>query len=138
MLGELGHHRAFLALFRSTGVRVLYDHRRANGDRYAAALLRVYARLLARLHHCLTHDLPYEEHWAFPAVGTVDADGRPGREPGHVQDLPVPRALAREVTTRPSSRPPVSPSEGPASPLPVRSPDQASRHAYASAGVPAE
>jgi transposase len=55
------HHWAFGALTRSPGCRVRYDERRAQGDRYAAALRIVGGRLLAGLHRCLETGQPYAE-----------------------------------------------------------------------------
>ncbi|GAA1613978.1 IS110 family transposase [Saccharothrix algeriensis] len=68
VLATIGYRWAFSALTRSQGVRDLYDHRRGCGDGHAAALRRVYARLLNCLHHCLRHATVYDEDAAFPAT----------------------------------------------------------------------
>ncbi|MEV7157196.1 IS110 family transposase [Streptomyces misionensis] len=65
-LKATGHTWAFATLTRSPGCRALYDARREAGDGYAAALRRVFARLLGCLHHCLAHEELYREDIAFP------------------------------------------------------------------------
>ncbi|MEV0169172.1 IS110 family transposase [Nonomuraea fuscirosea] len=60
------HLWAFASLTRSPGARAHYDRRREVGDRYAAALRNLSGRLLSCLHHCLAHDLLYQEEAAFP------------------------------------------------------------------------
>ncbi|MFK0142528.1 hypothetical protein [Streptomyces murinus] len=65
-LKATGHTWAFATLTRSPGCRALYDARREAGDGYAAALRRVFARLLGSLHHCLAHEELYREDLAFP------------------------------------------------------------------------
>ncbi|WP_433531275.1 IS110 family transposase [Micromonospora sp. CA-263727] len=83
ILAATGHLWAFAALTRSPGARALYDRRRAAGDRHAAALRRLYARLLGCLHHCLRHGIVYDEQRAWPerehrpAAGEVDAGTTP-------------------------------------------------------------
>lgn len=76
ILSEVGHLWAFAALTPSPGARALYDRRREAGDRHAAALRRLYARLLGSLHHCLRHNVAYSETRAFPTV-EAPADQQP-------------------------------------------------------------
>lgn len=83
------HQWAFSSLTRSPGCRALYDRRRAAGDSYAGALRRVAGRLLGGLHHCLTHNEPYDEHTAFAPPHPDPVEGCGGR-PGH---LSQPRAV---------------------------------------------
>ncbi|MGI5214930.1 IS110 family transposase [Plantactinospora sp. CA-290183] len=68
ILAEAGHLWSFAALTRSPGARRLYDQRREAGDRHAAALRRLYAHLLGSLHHCLRHNIIYQEQRAFPTA----------------------------------------------------------------------
>lgn len=65
-LKATGHAWAFATLTRSPGCRAQYDHRRAVGDRYAAALRNLFGRLLTCLHHCLRTGEYYREEIAFP------------------------------------------------------------------------
>jgi transposase len=66
ILAASGHLWAFAALTRSPGARAHYDRRRETGDRHAAALRNLYARMLGQLHHCLAHNTEYDETKAFP------------------------------------------------------------------------
>jgi transposase len=66
ILKATGHMWAFATLTRSPGCRGHYDRRRATGERHAAALRNLYARLLRCLHHCLATGIPYDETHAFP------------------------------------------------------------------------
>ncbi|MFF5265542.1 transposase [Actinomadura viridis] len=70
-----GHHWAFATLTRSPGARAYYDRRREAGDRHAAALRRLYGRLLTCLHHCLTTGELYREQAAFPTREPTDQTG---------------------------------------------------------------
>ncbi|WP_033339012.1 IS110 family transposase [Catenuloplanes japonicus] len=65
ILAETGHLWAYASLRASPGARALYDQRKAAGDRHAAALRRVYSRFLGQLHHCLAHQITYDEHAAW-------------------------------------------------------------------------
>lgn len=60
------HLWAWAALQPSPGARAHYDRRRAAGDRHATALRHLSARLLGQLHHCLAHNLDYDEQRAYP------------------------------------------------------------------------
>jgi transposase len=71
-LKATGHMWAFATLTSSPGCRAYYDHRRAQGDTYPAALRRLYGRLLNMLHYCLLHDAPYDERRAFAAGAGPD------------------------------------------------------------------
>ncbi|MDR7277617.1 IS110 family transposase [Catenuloplanes atrovinosus] len=72
ILAETGHLWAYASLRASPGARAHYDHRRAAGDRHAAALRRVYSRFLGQLHHCLAHQIANDEHAAWkPADDTA-------------------------------------------------------------------
>ena len=55
-----------MASAHSATAGALYYHRRANGDRHAAALRHLFNRLLGQLHHCLTTGQPYNDAKAFP------------------------------------------------------------------------
>jgi transposase len=66
-----GHIWAFASLTRSPGCRAYYDRCRDRGDTYPTALRKLYGRLLNMLHHCLAHDVLYDEAVAFPAVGAA-------------------------------------------------------------------
>ncbi|MFD5714350.1 IS110 family transposase [Streptomyces pharetrae] len=61
-LASAGYIWAFAALTASAGARAHYDRRRAAEDRHVAA----QRNLFNRLHHCLTHRIPYDEQTAFP------------------------------------------------------------------------
>jgi transposase len=47
-------------------IKELYDHRRAAGDRHAAAMRNVFNRLLGCLHHCLQTGQAFDPARAFP------------------------------------------------------------------------
>jgi transposase len=66
-LAAAGYCWAFAALTASPGARACYDHRRAAGDRHAAAQRNLFGRLLGCLHHCLITGQPYNESTAFPS-----------------------------------------------------------------------
>jgi transposase len=65
-LADAGHWWAFAALTKSPGARAHYDRRRAAGDTHNAALRNLANKLLAKLWHCLRHNLTYEETTAWP------------------------------------------------------------------------
>lgn len=64
-LAETGRHWAFAALTASPGAHAHYNHRRDTGDRYHAALHRLFNRMLGQLHHCLTSHQKFDEAIAF-------------------------------------------------------------------------
>lgn len=66
-LASAGYVWAFSALTASPGARAHYDRRRKTKDRHTAAQRNLFNRLLGCLHHCLTHDIHYDETTAFPA-----------------------------------------------------------------------
>ena len=65
-LCAVGFVWAFMAITNSAAARAHYDHRRAIGDRHAAALRHLFNRLLGQLHHCLTTRQTYDDAKAFP------------------------------------------------------------------------
>jgi transposase len=65
-LADACHWWAFAALTKSPGARAHYDRRRAAGDTHNAALRNLANKLLAKLWHCLRHNLTYEETTAWP------------------------------------------------------------------------
>lgn len=80
-LKATGHHWAFSALNRSPGARAYYDRRKTAGDRNAAALRRLFGRLLSCLHHCVITGQPYREHLAFPHSSETDPPPESGDHP---------------------------------------------------------
>lgn len=60
-LAEAGRHWACSALTASPGAHTHYNRRRGAGNRYHAALRRLFNRMLGRLHHCLTTRQKYDE-----------------------------------------------------------------------------
>jgi transposase len=65
-LCAVGYVWAFMAITNSASARAHYDHRRAIGDRHAAALRHLFNRLLGQLHHCLATRQTYNDAKAFP------------------------------------------------------------------------
>jgi transposase len=72
-LAASGFVWAFMAITNSPSARVHYDHRRAAGDRHAAALRHLFNRYLGQLHHCLATGQAYDDSKAFPAALTAAA-----------------------------------------------------------------
>ncbi|MGO4417909.1 IS110 family transposase [Streptomyces sp. MCAF7] len=66
-LASVGYVWAFSALTASPGARAHYDRRRKAKDRHTAAQRNLFNRLLGCLHHCLSHNIHYDEATAFPA-----------------------------------------------------------------------
>jgi transposase len=67
-----------LAALASTGARAHYNRRWTAGDHHNAALRNLFNRMLGQLHHCLRTGQTYQEHRAFPALGTVKVVPRVG------------------------------------------------------------
>jgi len=67
-LGDACHWWAFAAITKSAGAREHYDRRRATGDTHNAALRNLANKLLGRLWWCLTHNQPWDEQAAWPAL----------------------------------------------------------------------
>lgn len=74
-LAETGRHWAFAALTASPGAHAHYKRRRDTGDRYHAALRRLFNRMLGQLHHCLTTRQKFDEAIGFapPALPPLAA-----------------------------------------------------------------
>lgn len=66
-LAATGRHWAFSALTASPGAHAHYNRRRDIGDRYHAALRRLFNRMLGQLHHCLATRQRFDETIAFAA-----------------------------------------------------------------------
>ncbi|WP_443071440.1 transposase [Streptomyces sp. NBC_01465] len=64
-LAATGRHWAFAALTASPGAHAHYNQRRDTGDRYHAALRRLFNRMLGQLHHCLATRQKFDESIAF-------------------------------------------------------------------------
>ena len=64
-LAATGFIWAFMAITNSPAARAHYDHRRATGDRHAAALRHLFNRYLGQLHHCLATGQAYDDAKAF-------------------------------------------------------------------------
>ncbi len=67
-LAGVGYMWAFSAMAHSDGARAHYDRRRQAGDRHTAAQRNLFNRLIGCLHHCLTHQVPFNEAVAFPVT----------------------------------------------------------------------
>jgi transposase len=67
-LAATGRHWAFAALTASPGAHAHYNRRRDTGDRYHAALRRLFNRMLGQLHHCLTTRQKFDETIAFTVI----------------------------------------------------------------------
>jgi transposase len=65
-LAAAGWVWALVAARHSPGSRVLYQRRRASGDRHAAALRNVFNRLIGCLYYCLQTNQTFSETTAFP------------------------------------------------------------------------
>lgn len=70
-LGDACHWWAFAAITKSPGARAHYDRRRAAGDTHNAALRNLANKLLAKLWHCLQHQVTYDEATAWPPANTT-------------------------------------------------------------------
>jgi hypothetical protein len=73
-LADACHWWAFAAITKSPGARAHYDRRRAAGDRHNVALRNLANKLLAKLWHCLRHNVRYDEATAWPSA-TEQAQG---------------------------------------------------------------
>lgn len=71
-LSSVGYLWAFSALIPSPGVMALYRSCREAGQYHAAALRRLFHKLLGSLHYCLKTRTPYDESIAFPATSGQD------------------------------------------------------------------
>lgn len=70
-LAAVGYVWAFATLTASPGANALYRRCREDGQYHAAALRRLYHKLLGSLHHCLKTRTLYDETVAFPAPDTA-------------------------------------------------------------------
>jgi transposase len=68
---------AFAALSTSPGARAYYDQRRAAGDNHEAALRRLASKLIGQLHHCLEHQVLYDEASAWSQHGCPSTPASP-------------------------------------------------------------
>lgn len=66
-LAAVGFVWAFAAIPRPGPCQRHYEHRRAQGDRHAAALRHLFNRFLGQLWHCLHTGQTYDQAKAFPA-----------------------------------------------------------------------
>ncbi|MEU3597972.1 transposase [Streptomyces sp. NPDC006798] len=57
---------AFCMLLRSPGAKSYYEIRRQRGSSHFTSLRAIGARIASSLHHCLQHQLPYDETAAWP------------------------------------------------------------------------
>jgi transposase len=64
-LNAVGFLWAFATLPRPGPPKDHYDHRRAHGDRHAAALRHLFNRMLGQLYHCLHTNQTYDPIKAF-------------------------------------------------------------------------
>ncbi|WP_036507593.1 IS110 family transposase [Nocardia aobensis] len=64
-LAAAGWIWAFSAASRCGPAREHYQHRRAHGDRHAAALRHLFNKMLGQLHHCLQTREPFDPVKAF-------------------------------------------------------------------------
>ncbi|MDT0568559.1 IS110 family transposase [Streptomyces sp. DSM 3412] len=64
-LTHAGYLWSFAAITVSPGANAHYRRRRDRGDWHAAAQRNLFNRMLGMLHHCLQHQIPYDEHRAF-------------------------------------------------------------------------
>ncbi|MFB7273255.1 IS110 family transposase [Streptomyces sp. NPDC056244] len=69
------YQAAFCALTRSPGAAHYYRQRRDRGATHHTTLRNLGARLARSLHHCLRHELLWDEQTAFPA-GVPPANNR--------------------------------------------------------------
>jgi transposase len=67
-LAATGYAWAFMAMTNNPNARAHYRHRKALGDRHAAALRHLFNRMLGQLYHCLQTDQSYDDNRAFPAA----------------------------------------------------------------------
>lgn len=67
-LAAVGYLWSFAALTASRGAKAHYDRRREAGDRHTSAQRNLFNRMIGCLHHCLTNQVGYTEHIAFPAI----------------------------------------------------------------------
>ncbi len=65
-LAAAGYVWAFSALAHDPGARAHYDHRRATGDRHAAAQRHLFNRMIGMLHHCLTNQVGHNPARRLP------------------------------------------------------------------------
>lgn len=71
-LAATGYSWAFSTLIASPGAKALYQRCREQGQYHAAALRRIFHKLLGSLHHCLKTRTLYNESIAFPAASGHD------------------------------------------------------------------
>lgn len=71
-LASVGYVWAFATLTASPGAKALYRHCRDGGQYHAAALRRLFHKLLGCFHHCLKTRTLYDEDIAFPAAPGPD------------------------------------------------------------------
>ncbi|WP_067574466.1 IS110 family transposase [Nocardia acidivorans] len=70
-LAAVGWVWAFSAMATEGPTRTHYQHRRAHGDRHAAALRQLFNKMLGQLHHCLQSRQPFDPIKAFaPSLDT--------------------------------------------------------------------
>ena len=70
-LAATGYIWAFATLTASPGAKALYQRCRDAGQYHAAALRRLFHKLLGSLYHCLKTRTLYDEGIAFPT--TIEA-----------------------------------------------------------------